>query len=128
MSSLLLIEDSADSEEQYPGFFSLCPSSIAAKTGDNEDDGESCCNCDSTDTASICGLPKDGAGNKDDHGIGEFCGGEEDESYECDGGNPTLWMSIEALEDEAETRNGEVNVNELEDRLFWEMCMAVGYP
>ncbi|KAK7292326.1 hypothetical protein RIF29_08104 [Crotalaria pallida] len=110
VSSWLLIEDSADSEEDYSGFFfsSMCP---------NEDD-----------KASTCGLSNDGAGHQEDEGINE-----DESSYAYDnevvGGNSTLWMSIGALEDEAETRIGdEVNVNELEDRVFWEMCMAVGYP
>ncbi|KAK7363640.1 hypothetical protein VNO77_05790 [Canavalia gladiata] len=113
VSPLLLIEDSADSEDDS-GFFTLCPSSII---GENEDDAESC-NCD---TASTCGIPKDGEGHEDDQGF--------EESYDDeDGGNSNMWMSVAAFEDEAETRIGEVNVNGSEDRLFWETCMAVGYP
>nr|KYP58036.1 hypothetical protein KK1_004326 [Cajanus cajan] len=105
VSALLLAEDSADSEDDY-AFFTVCPSSIAI-TYDNEDDAESC----SCDTISTCDLPKDGEGHEDYKGFAEFCGNE-----------------AAALEDEAETRIGEVIVNELEDRLFWESCMAVGYP
>ncbi|KAG5038989.1 hypothetical protein JHK86_019829 [Glycine max] len=103
VSALLLTEDSADSEDDY-GFFSVCPSSIAI-SDDNEDDAESC-SCDTT--TSTCGLPKDG---EDDQGFAEFCGNE-----------------VTALEDEAEIRIDQVIVNESEDRLFWETCMAVGYP
>ncbi|KAG4932031.1 hypothetical protein AAZX31_17G021400 [Glycine max] len=102
VSALLLIEDSADSEDDY-GFFTVCPSSIAI-SDDNEDDAESC----SCDTTSTRGLPKD---SEDDKEFAEFCGNE-----------------VAALEDEAETRIDEVIVNESEDRLFWETCMAVGYP
>ncbi|KAJ1427259.1 hypothetical protein SESBI_09924 [Sesbania bispinosa] len=120
VSSWLLIEVSADSEEDS-AFFPLCLSSIA---GNNEDDAESC-NCD---TASICGLPKDGACHEDDQGFGESCG----VSYVSDCSNSTMsmWMSIATLEDEVETKIGKVNnnVKEMEDRLFWETCMAVGYP
>ncbi|KAJ1395168.1 hypothetical protein SESBI_33539 [Sesbania bispinosa] len=125
VSSWLLIEVSADSEVDS-AFFPLCLSSIAANTGNNEDDTESC-NCD---TASICGLPKDGACHEDDQGFGESCG-DEDVSYVSDCSNSTMWMSIATLEDEVETKIGKVNINnvkEMEDRLFWETCMAVGYP
>lgn len=97
VSSFLLIEDSADSEDDY-GFFSLGPSSIGIN-GDNEDDAESC-SCDTTI-------------NGDNQGFVEFCG---------------IKNEFAALEDEAETRTDEAVVNELEDRLFWETCMAVGYP
>ncbi|KAK7387849.1 hypothetical protein VNO78_22645 [Psophocarpus tetragonolobus] len=101
VSPLLLIEDSADSEDDY-GFFTVCPSSIAI-TDDNEDDAESC----SYDTIGTCDQPKEGEGHElenNDQGFAQFFGTEE----------------------EAETRIGEILVNELEDRLFWETCMAVG--
>lgn len=129
ISSLLLIEDSADSEGDT-GFFSLCPSTIAANNiGHNEDDAESC----TCDTAGVCSLFKGGEGHEDDQGSGEFCGGEDD-NY---GSDFSMWLSEEALEmecsspfveDEVGTRTGKVNVNEVEDKLFWEICMAVGYP
>ncbi|CAJ1941120.1 unnamed protein product [Sphenostylis stenocarpa] len=100
LSALLLFEDSADSEDDYV-FFTV----NIAITGDNEDDAESC-NCDTTSTSD---LPKDGEGQEDDEGFGEFCGNNE----------------VAELEAEAERR---IFVNESEDRLFWETCMEVGYP
>ncbi|KAL2339093.1 hypothetical protein Fmac_013539 [Flemingia macrophylla] len=105
LSALLLIEDSADSEEDYV-LLTVCPNSIAI-TYANEDDAESCC----CDTTSTCGLSEDDEGHEDDKEFAEFGSNE-----------------VAVLEDEAETRVGEVIANELEDRLFWESCMAVGYP
>ncbi|KAK7264576.1 hypothetical protein RJT34_32185 [Clitoria ternatea] len=106
--SLLLIEDSADSEED-----SATP---VGNNSEDDDDAESTCNCD---TANMV----EGDETHQDDKL--RCGDE-------DGGNSTMWMSVEPLEEveEAERRVGEVkvNVNQLEDRLFWETCMAVGYP
>ncbi|KAJ1428829.1 hypothetical protein SESBI_08939 [Sesbania bispinosa] len=133
VSSLLLIEDSADSEGDS-GFFSLYPSSIAANIGHIEDDAESC----TCDTAAICSLFKGGEGHEDDQGSsGEFCGcGDNRNGSDCS--SSTMWLSDTALEiecsspflvdDEEETRMVKVNVNDVDDKLFWEICIAVGYP
>ncbi|KAF7837169.1 hypothetical protein G2W53_005651 [Senna tora] len=98
VSSWLLMEDSADSEADS-GFLSLYPST-AAIVGHNEDDAESC----NYDTDDIYGLSEVGDGHEDDGHVDIF--------------------SVE----QEEMNMGEVNVHELEDRLFWETCMAVGYP
>lgn len=130
VSSWLLIEDSADSEADS-GFFSLYPSR-AAIAGDDEDDAESC-NCD---TDGVYGLSKVGDGHEDDQEVDEISGFEDD-SNESDSGSSTMWLSDATLEclsplpvedEQQEMKMGEVNVHELEDRLFWETCMAVGYP
>jgi len=133
VSSWFLIEDSADSEGDT-GFFSLLyPNNIVANTGYNEDDAESC----TRDTAGTCGLCGDGEGGEDENGYGEFCG-DEDEGCGSGWSNSTMWLSDASLEvecssplvveDEVETRIVKVNVNDVEDKIFWETCMAVGYP
>ncbi|KAK7303176.1 hypothetical protein RJT34_14078 [Clitoria ternatea] len=120
VSSLLLIEDSADSEGDS-GFFS----SMAANIGHNEDDAESC-TCDSPGS---CSLFEDGEGHEDEKGC-------DDEVNSCgsDWNFSTMWLSDTecssplVVEDVEETRTVKVNVNDVEDKLFWEICMAVGYP
>ncbi|RDX99526.1 hypothetical protein CR513_17408, partial [Mucuna pruriens] len=126
VSSWLLIEDSADSEGDS-GIFSLYPCNKVANTGHNEDDAESC----TCDTAGICGIFEDGEGHEDEKGRGD-----EDEGGGSDWSSSTMWMSDAALEmecssplvveDEVETRIVKVNVNDVEDKIFWEICMAVG--
>lgn len=128
VSSWLLIEDSADSEGDS-GFFSLCPCKIVANIGQNEDDAESC----TCDTAGMCGLFEDGEGHEDEKGCGEFCG-DEDESCDSDWSMSDAVLEIECssplagTDDEVETRIVKVNVNDVEDKIFWEICMEVGYP
>ncbi|TKY72030.1 hypothetical protein E2542_SST00764 [Spatholobus suberectus] len=134
VSSWLLIEDSADSEGDS-GFFTLYPCNIVANIGHNEDDAESC----TCDTAGVCGLFEDGEDHEDEKGCGEFCG-DEDEGCDSEWSSSTVWLSesdaaleIECssplvVEDEGETRIVKVNVNDVEDKIFWETCMAVGYP
>ena len=70
-------------------------------------------------------LEGEGSADEDEH-----CGSEWNSS--------TMWLSDAALEiecssplvveDEEETRIVKVNVNDVEDKIFWEICMAVGYP
>lgn len=120
ISSWLLIEDSADSEEDS-GIFSLYPST-AFISGHNEDDAESC----NYDTDGKCGLSE----FDDDHDFG-------DDNIESDSGDSIMWLPSTTLEcfsslpvkdEDDEMKMGEVNVHDLEDRLFWEVCMEVGYP
>lgn len=128
VSSWLLIEDSADSEGDS-GCFSLCPCNI----GHKEDDAESC----TCDPAGMCGIFEDGEGHEGEKGCGEFCA-DEDEHCGSEWNSSTMWLSDAALEiecssplvveDEEETRIVKVNVNDVEDKIFWEICMAVGYP
>ncbi|CAK8530964.1 unnamed protein product [Lathyrus sativus] len=129
-SSLLLIEDSADSEGDSIGFFTLYP---AANIGHTEEDAESCtCDCD-CDIDGICSLVKE---DEDVKGSGEFCW------VDCSCFNSSMLMLEATMEigcsssplllvdedEEVETRMVEVNVNDVDDKVFWEMCMAVGYP
>ncbi|CAJ2658560.1 unnamed protein product [Trifolium pratense] len=113
-SSLLLIEDSADSEGDSVGFFTLYQ---AANIGHKEDDAESCTYEHDIDDG-ICSLIKEDGDNK---GSGEFCCDEE-------------WSSSSPLldddddDDDEETRMVNVNLNDVDDKLFWEICMEVGYP
>lgn len=139
VSSWLLMEDSADSEADS-GLFSLYPST-GTIAGHNEDDAESC----NYDTDGIYGLSEVGDGHEDDQEAGEFsC--HEDNMDELDSQSSMTWQSDAASEcfsplpvedereeikmevDKKETKIGGVNFRELEDRLFWETCMAVGYP
>jgi len=120
-SSLLLIEDSADSEGDLIGFFTLYPA--ANYFGHKEDDAESCtCECDND---GMCSLVKE---NEDDKGSGEFG---------CF--SSTMWLSDATMEiecssspllvdDEEEIGMVNVNLNDVDDKLFWEICMEVGYP
>jgi len=69
---------------------------------------------DSEDKGVLCSV----SGDKDD----------DAESCNCDKGQ----AEEEEEEDEEvgrlEDEGGEVIVNELEDKVFWETCIAVGYP
>lgn len=133
-SSLWLIEDSADSEGDDPaGLFRRYPSNIGHK---EEDDAESCtCECDTS------GIGNNLLKEDDRQGCGEFCG-DGDEGYGLNCSCSTMWnMSDAALEvaqcsspnflvddDDEVTRMVKVNVDDVDDKLFWEICMAVGYP
>lgn len=113
-SSLLLIEDGADSEGDSIGFFTLYPAAIIGHT---EEDAESCtCDCDIKD---ICSLLKEDE-DEDVKWPGEL--GFVD--YSCS----TSPLLLVDEEEEEETRMVNVNVNDVDDKLFWEICMAVGYP
>ncbi|KAI4345503.1 hypothetical protein L6164_012619 [Bauhinia variegata] len=125
VSSWLLFEDSADSEADSG--FSTLHLSIAAVADADEDDAESCI----SDKDGIYDLPMVADSHEDDQEV-EFSSDEDDRNF-C---SSTVWLSDAALgcicplalEDEGETKMTEVNINELEDRLFWETCIAVGYP
>ncbi|AES64283.1 hypothetical protein MtrunA17_Chr2g0286631 [Medicago truncatula] len=130
-SSLLLIEDSADSEGDLIGFFTLYPA--ANYIGHKEEDAESCTyECDIDD---MYDLVKEDDNDKGSH---EFCCVD----CSCSCSSSTMWLSDAALEiecssspllvddDDEEIRmvNVNVNVNDVDDKLFWEICMEVGYP
>ncbi|BAT87368.1 hypothetical protein LR48_Vigan09g217500 [Vigna angularis] len=106
VSSWLLVEDSGDSEGDT-GFFSLLYQVVS-----NDDDAESC----TCDTAGTCGLSEDVEGGEDEMWL-------SDTSLEIECSSSPL-----VVEDEVETRIVKVNVNDVEDKIFWETCMAVGYP
>lgn len=137
-SSLLLIEDSADSEGDHTDFFTLYPFSSTATNifGHKEEDAESCtCDCE-CDIANLCSLVKeDEDGQRSDELVGD---GDDNYCLDC-----SMWLSDEASEemecsfssnflidddDDEESRMVEVDVNDVDDKLFWEICMAVGYP
>jgi hypothetical protein len=126
-SSLLLIEDSADSEGDLIGFFTLYPA--ANYIGHKEEDAESCTyECDIDDMYSL--VKED----DNDKGSDEFC------CVDCSCSSSTMWLSDAALEiecssspllvddDDEEIRLVNVNVNDVDDKLFWEICMEMGYP
>ena len=139
VSLWLHMEDSADSEADS-SFPSLYPSTAIIADYD-EDDAESC----NYDIDGIYGLSEDGDSCEDDQDSGEFsC--DEDYIDGLDSQSSMIWQSGDTsecfsplpVEDEQEemkievdqeaTKTGGVNFRELEDRLFWETCMAVGYP
>ncbi|KAI9114838.1 hypothetical protein K1719_013851 [Acacia pycnantha] len=133
VSSWLLMEDSADSEADS-GSFSLYHGT-ATIAGYDDDDAESC----NYDTDGKYGV------HEDDQNSGEFsC--HEDNMDELDSQSSMIWQSDATSEcfsalpvedeqekmkievDQKEMKIGGVKFRELEDRLFWETCMAVGYP
>ncbi|CAK7332893.1 unnamed protein product [Dovyalis caffra] len=119
VSSFLLVEGSADSEADY-GLPKLYLDVTIACDDDDDDDAESC-SCDTTD--HVHGF--DEAFEVDDHREPSWSGCKmilRDAALDC--------MIIEEGEEESKVDNNlrkEV-VDAMEDRLFWETCLAAGYP
>ncbi|XVF38618.1 hypothetical protein REPUB_Repub20aG0117900 [Reevesia pubescens] len=122
VSCFLLVEDSGDSEQ--------CQSmEIAAAADDHEDDAESC----SFDTISTERL--------DDfyEVILQLDDIEDQDLIDCNEAATGCWSGCnmcsidEALEAEDQEPRFGLNLSTevmdgMEDRVFWETCMAVGYP
>lgn len=121
MSCFLLLEDSADSEVDCFASHYISPDRIAAA---KEEDAESCsCNCEEA---------------SEKHGMSEVfeCRVEEEEEEEegtegddDDGcrenlGSCKMGLSNAVLAEEEESKV----IAGMDDKLFWETCMAVGYP
>ncbi|KAL4320720.1 hypothetical protein HN51_064854 [Arachis hypogaea] len=101
MSPSLLIEDTADSEGDTIGFFiTLCP----VEATNNDDDAESCT-----------------SDNNDHHNDSHVCISSKE--MKCSSSSPDF-----LVDDDEEVESIKVNVNEVEDKVFWEICIAVGYP
>ncbi|EEF45462.1 uncharacterized protein LOC8262368 [Ricinus communis] len=126
LSSFLLVEGTADSEADCE-FLKLCQDAIMIcdYDGDPEDDAESC-SCDTSEVLESnddqdC-RDSDEADNKDCHGKQSWC---------------KIWLENEELE-YMSTEDGEATsdgtnlskkiIDQMEDRHFWETCLAVGYP
>jgi hypothetical protein len=125
VSSFLLVEGSADSEAEY-GLLKLyldvtiaCAAAAAAAADD--DDAESC-SCDTTDRI---------------HGFSETF--EVDDHREPSWSGCKMFLKDAALDcmiiEEGDQEESKVDINlsrevmdAMEDRLFWETCIALGYP
>lgn len=116
VSSFLLIEETADN---FLNCQTICNMVITV----DEDDAQSC----SCDTSEMQAFDSDGS---------EFSEVDDSEqrSSRCQ-----LWLSNHGLgyssKEQGEEQSSWVGVNlskevkdEMEDRLFWETCMAIGYP
>ncbi|KAJ4828928.1 hypothetical protein Tsubulata_040076 [Turnera subulata] len=129
LSSFLLVEGSADSEADY-GVLKLC---LDMNIPRDEDDAESC-SWDTSDAPSSL----ESFGSEDHDQCSHF--NDADKSIF---GKPTwssckVWFADAAMEyvsaedGEEETINSTLvrkdAMDQMEDRLFWETCMAVGYP
>ncbi|KAK2646616.1 hypothetical protein Ddye_021811 [Dipteronia dyeriana] len=144
VSSFLLVEESADSEADFPTW-EMCRD-IAAATGGVEDDAESC----SCDTATQTLVHRD-QGGLDGHEVSDYDVDDDQDNFsDCDDDDDDddelclsstrcckLWlgsyMSTEkGGEEESSCRVGFKRKvrddDEIEDMVFWETCMAVGYP
>ncbi|XWS53691.1 hypothetical protein CRYUN_Cryun10bG0022200 [Craigia yunnanensis] len=131
VSCFLLVEDSGDSElDCVP--IKQCQS-MEIVTADHEDDAESC-SCDTISTERL-----------DDFYEVMIQLDEDQDFIDCNEpsagwSNCNMWSIDKALEyksadQEAEDQEPKFGINlcrevmdGMEDRLFWEACMAVGYP
>lgn len=114
ISCFFLMEDSGDSELDFKSSMDITRVTEAGSGGD-EDDAESC-SCDTIDTVrlddfyqAILKFLDDDDGDDQD-----WMDCKDDEHGD---GRPGLGMDL----------CGEV-MDGMEDRLFWETCMAVGFP
>ncbi|KDP40038.1 hypothetical protein JCGZ_02036 [Jatropha curcas] len=119
LSSFLLVEGSADSE----GLLKLCEDvnmdcDYGEEEEEEDDDDAESCSCDTTTLLEVC------------------CCSEFDEAdKDCsDGQEPSScrWMleftcDKEGEEEVSKSVSKEV-MDQMEDTLFWETCLAVGYP
>ncbi|KAK3417726.1 hypothetical protein EUGRSUZ_H03671 [Eucalyptus grandis] len=129
MSSYLLMEESADSEVDF------VQSKVTANCGgsidDGDDDAESC----SCDAREVSGSYVDDCDNRD----------PGDQWNNLRQGSSTVWvsdredehMSRDEDEDESWVDSGsgsgsrdlsKKETDATEDKVFWETCMAIGYP
>lgn len=139
MSNFVLLEDTADSHETKVVPDLEAHAAEAAIAGDHDDDDlqdtESSCCCG---TASDYKLSKvvDCHDDQDSNGVSNFGNDEDDDEHHEKSTNSCCETSMSedvALEcnfsEEEERKIGKFNnMDEMEDRLFWETCMAEGYP
>ena len=125
MSSFLLLEDSADSEVDCFASHSINPDRIAAA---KDEDAESCsCDCEEHVTYEVFECRVEEEEKKEDGGGG----GDEEDDDDDDDGCWESWRSCKMglpnaglAEEEEESKV----IADMDDKLFWETCMAVGYP
>ena len=129
-SSSLLFEDSGDSETDAE----IHADDVATDIFDDQD-AESC-SCDTCDDDKH-GFTDHQFLDCDDQDSGNSSGinhGDDDHHEPSTSGCNQLWLSDEnsgclsRKEGEEETKVDKIDVDEMEDRLFWETCMEVGYP
>ncbi|KAF3457294.1 hypothetical protein FNV43_RR01951 [Rhamnella rubrinervis] len=127
LSSFLLLEDSADSEvDCFAPHYINTDRTGAAK----EEDAESCsCDCEEASEkhgiyeVSECMVEEEEDGDKGDED-------KDDEDKDDDDGCWESWRSCKmglsnaGLAEEEESKF----IAGMDDKLFWETCLAVGYP
>ncbi|KAL5782395.1 hypothetical protein ACOSP7_007424 [Xanthoceras sorbifolium] len=134
VSSFLLVEESADSDAD---FLTCMEMYRATAAGREDDDAESCIGEYTSETHHL----KDGGDDQvfdcddvDDQDFFSDCDDDDDDDVELSWSTTCkLWlgyMSTEEGEEEESSRVGfKTKVkDDMEDRVFWETCMAVGYP
>lgn len=133
VSPFLLVEGSADSEADY-GLLKLC---LDVTIACDDDDAESC----SCDTSDILDFHETNV-ECDDQDYGDFNDGDKNihDHQDPSWSSCKMWLRDGAAWEFMSTEEGEeeskVGINlsnrevmdEMEDRLFWETCMAAGYP
>lgn len=132
VSSFVLVEESADSEVDSLTC-EMCLRDAVMATGD-EDDAESC-SCDTIE------MQAEGLDYDHDHKNEEF--DDDGDGSSTDQHRQINWSSsckiwwADGADDEEEYSSWDIGINnnisrkvkdEMEDRLFWETCMAFGYP
>ncbi|KAG6575041.1 hypothetical protein SDJN03_25680, partial [Cucurbita argyrosperma subsp. sororia] len=127
-SSLFLWEDTADSEVDR---LLSHPHQLESAVDDPEDARSCSCDDYATDRSAV-DLQDDGDGDED-RAVGST--GDDARSSHLDETRPsgaTLEYSSEEDEEEEEESNNNVgairDMNEMEDKLFWDTCMEGGYP
>lgn len=140
VSPSLLFEDIADSDQTDAGANKIHAGDAIA--GRDDQDAESC-SCDASDDGTPgfddhevldCDEQDSGASNGSDHGDDHY----EQSTSSCFSDVDLGCLSREKGEDEEKniveinkddpSEKTEIIKDEMEDRLFWETCMAVGYP
>uniref|UniRef100_A0A0A0KBF3 Uncharacterized protein n=1 Tax=Cucumis sativus TaxID=3659 RepID=A0A0A0KBF3_CUCSA len=123
-SSFFLWEDSADSEVDK--LLSHPPHQLESAVDDADDQEDACsCSCNNNDF-SIDDFQDAYDGDNGD--------GDQDIGLIGDGGRRRSGAGYEEEEEEEEeeSSNNDVgairNMNEMEDKVFWDTCMAGGYP
>lgn len=127
VSHLLLVEDSADSDADHGLMFKQCPSceKIAA---DEIDDAESCSAYEGSEDTMIFSREEYEDKHKDEN---EMC---DNQKWSIKRGDDTEDEDDEGDESRFGVNSNNKNilsrevVDKMEDRLFWEICIAVGYP
>lgn len=123
-SSFFLWEDSADSEVDR---LLSHPHELESAVDDQEDACSCSCNDFATDDLRSPDLQDDGDGDRDQAAIGLIGDGERQRS-----GTALEYSYKEEEEEEEEESSNDVgvihNTDEMEDKLFWDTCMAGGYP
>ena len=127
-SSLFLWEDTADSEVDR---LLSHPHQLGSAVDDQEDARSCSCDDYATDQSAV-DFRDDGDGDED-RAVGST--GDDTQSSHLNETRPcraTLEYSSEEDEEEEEESNNNVgtirDMNEMEDKLFWDTCMEGGYP